>query len=69
MDPAFEEPSPPAEWLICLECDFGYTRFMNNNDEAYPSTKPTDRINVIANAFLPVALPAPLLKSRELLTL
>jgi len=53
--PALSFNAPP-EWLVRLECDFGFTRLFYHED--YPSTKSTDSVNIINNAFTAETMPA-----------
>ena len=51
--------TPPSYWSTHLKSELGYTRFMLNFSKlAYPSTTPTESINVIARAFVPMSEPA-----------
>jgi pimeloyl-ACP methyl ester carboxylesterase len=53
--PALNFTVPPM-WQVKLLSDFGYTRLFYH--EYYPSTNPSDPINVEANALMPEAIPA-----------
>lgn len=52
---------PAADWIIRLEGNSGFARFMycrNEHENIYSSTMYTDRVNVINKAFMPVSAPA-----------